>query len=106
MPDQTFWRLDVERADGIAVLTPHGDLDMETSPSLVDAATREVTGGAHRIVVDLSAVTFVDSSGVGALVMLWRTVGERPGGFAIATPSKPVQSVLETTGIDRLLEQV
>jgi anti-anti-sigma factor len=106
MVEETFWRLDVGRADGVATLSPQGDLDMETSPDLIETANREVTGGAHRVVINLSAVTFVDSSGIGALVMLWRTIGDQPGGFAITAPSRAVQSVLETTGIDRLLERV
>ena len=105
MIEDGIWRLDVSVTDGTAWLRPQGDLDMESSPSLVRCAQREYTGGAHRVVVDLSQVTFVDSSGVGALVTLWRTIGETPGGFAIASPSRAAQSVLATTGIDSLIEQ-
>ncbi|MFG1920354.1 STAS domain-containing protein [Cryptosporangium sp. NPDC048952] len=103
--EDAVWRLDVSVDDGTAWLRPQGDLDMETSPSLVRAAQREFSRGARRIVVDLSQVTFVDSSGIGALVTLWRTVGTSPGGFAIAAPSRAAQSVLATTGIDGLLDR-
>jgi anti-sigma B factor antagonist len=101
-----IWRLDVAVTDGAAWLLPQGDLDMESAPSLVRGAQREFAGGASRVVVDLSRVTFVDSSGVGALVTLWRTIGETPGAFAIAAPSRAAQSVLATTGIDSLIEHV
>jgi anti-anti-sigma factor len=90
---------------GVAWLAPHGDLDMDTSPTLIRDAQREFAAGAQRVIVDLSGITFVDSSGVGALVTLWRTIGERPGTFAIATPSRPAQSVLATTGIDGLIDR-
>jgi anti-sigma B factor antagonist len=101
-----FWQLDVAVTDGVAWLTAAGDLDMDTAPALIRTAQREFAAGARRIVVDLSGVTFVDSSGVGALVTLWRTIGEAPGAFAIAAPSRPAQSVLATTGIDSLIERV
>jgi anti-sigma B factor antagonist len=103
--EKAFWRIDVAVSDGVAWLTPQGDLDMDTSPALIRDAQREFAAGAQRIVVDLSGVTFVDSSGVGALVTLWRTIGEKPGAFAIAAPSRPAQSVLATTGIDGLIER-
>jgi len=100
-----IWRLDVSVNDGTAWLRPQGDLDMESSPSLIRCAQREYRAGASRIVVDLSRVTFVDSSGIGALVTLWRTIGEGPGAFAIAAPSRAAQSVLSTTGIDSLIDR-
>ncbi|SHN05650.1 STAS domain-containing protein [Cryptosporangium aurantiacum] len=105
MVEDGIWRLDVSVNGGTAWLLPQGDLDMESSPSLIRCAQRAYTGGVHRVVVDLSRVTFVDSSGIGALVTLWRTIGETPGGFAIAAPSRAAQSVLSTTGIDTLIER-
>ena len=106
MVENGIWRLDISVHGGTGWLRPQGDLDMESSPSLVRRAQREFADGARRIVVDLSRVTFVDSSGVGALVTLWRTIGESPGAFAIATPSRAAQSVLATTGIDNLIDRV
>ncbi|MFI5955741.1 STAS domain-containing protein [Cryptosporangium sp. NPDC051539] len=105
MGEDGIWRLDVSLDDGTAWLRPEGDLDMETSPSLIRTAQREFTGGAGRVVIDLSRVTFVDSSGIGALVALWRTIGGKRGAFAIADPSRAAQSVLATTGIDSLLDR-
>ena len=105
MVEDGIWRLDVSVNDGTAWLRPQGDLDMESSPSLIRCAQREYRAGASRIVVDLSRVTFVDSSGIGALVTLWRTIGEGPGAFAIAAPSRAAQSVLSTTGIDSLIDR-
>jgi anti-anti-sigma factor len=103
--EEGTWRLDVSAHEGTAWLRPQGDLDMETSPSLIRSAQRESNGGAKRVVIDLSRVTFVDSSGIGALVTLWRTIGETAGAFAIAAPSRAAQSVLATTGIDSLIER-
>ncbi|WP_170323900.1 STAS domain-containing protein [Cryptosporangium phraense] len=103
MVEDGIWRLDVSVHEGTAWLRPQGDLDMETSPSLIRTAQREFTAGARRVVIDLSRVTFVDSSGIGALVTLWRTIGETPSAFAIAAPSRAALSVLETTGIDALI---
>jgi len=54
--------------DGWTVLTPFGDLDMAGAPGFRQAVVREVGEGRNQLVVDLSAVTFLDSSGLGAII--------------------------------------
>lgn len=62
-------------------------------------------GGIH-LVVDATAVTFMDSSGVNALVRA-RERAERLGGsIHVVTTSRPVLRVLEVTQLDRLLAVV
>jgi anti-sigma B factor antagonist len=61
------------------------------------AAMREVIdGGATRVVIDLSGIEFLDSSGLGALVACLKHMGER-GRLELAAPREPVLKVLRLT---------
>ena len=53
--------------DRWTVLTPLGDLDMAGAPSLRQAVIREVGEGHNALLIDLAAVTFIDSSGLGVM---------------------------------------
>lgn len=60
-----------ERTDGTKVtLALHGDLDMRTLGKLSDRLSEHVTQGATDVIVDLRALTFLDSSGLRLLIQL------------------------------------
>jgi anti-sigma B factor antagonist len=61
-------RVDTDVEKGVAVLQPQGRLTMVTAPQLRQVVAETVTSGRPRIVVDLSATEFLDSSGLGALI--------------------------------------
>jgi anti-sigma B factor antagonist len=63
--------LDREDDGGTVVLTPRGELDIATAGRLTDAA-EEVPSGTALLVVDLRAVTFMDSSGLRGLLLVRR----------------------------------
>ena len=62
--------------------------------------------GHRNIEVDLSQTTFVDSSGLGALVSLHKAAGRRSGTLRLVNPRPPVQQILELTRLDGILEIV
>ena len=53
--------------------------------------------------MDLSGVTFVDSSGLGAFITFDRDLRARGGRLAIACPEGPARLIFEVTGVDGLL---
>lgn len=57
--------------------------------------------GSRRIVLDLSPVRFIDSSGLGAVVGVYKFV-ERRGSLELACPSPPVQKVFNLTRMNRV----
>jgi anti-anti-sigma factor len=75
-------------------VSPSGELDLSTSPELIGAFGK--ADGQRRLVCDLSAVTFIDSSGIRALIELGQREPER---FALAGASEPVERLLELTGV-------
>jgi anti-sigma B factor antagonist len=76
-----------------------GSLDVATSPTLraalLDAAERE----DHAIVVDLSQLEFLDSTGLGALIGAHRRAAERKGSLRVVTPEGQILRLLRITGL-------
>jgi anti-sigma B factor antagonist len=85
----------VEDVRGCAVVRASGEVDIWSSPALLealDAAAR----ASDRIVIDLSAVTFLDSSGIATMVGALNLALRRPGGsLVLAGPRAIVRRVLQ-----------
>ena len=86
-----------------AVLQPAGRLNMVAAPAFKDLVEETVAGGRVRIVVDLGEVTFIDSSGLGALIAGLKTARQAGGDLRIADVPEQVMTVLRLTNLDRVL---
>jgi anti-anti-sigma factor len=87
-----------EHGDAL-VLSLAGELDLADAPALREALRRAVERSPKRLVVDLTEVTFVDSTILGALVEARSKLGG--DAFALAAPGLEVQRALEVSGLDR-----
>ena len=88
-----------------AVLALRGDLDLASAPSLSQALDEACTGGTpERVVVDLRAVRFMDSSGLQALIRAYRWAEERAIELVLVRGRPPVHRVFELTRTDRLFK--
>lgn len=56
----------------------------------------------NRVVLDMTAVKFVDSSGLGALISCLRLLNTRRGDFKLCAMSKPVRALFELMGMHRV----
>ena len=56
------------RSNGQAVVHVHGEIDLYTAPQLWETLDAAIAGTPHELVIDLSDVTFLDSSGLAVLV--------------------------------------
>ena len=79
-----------------------GELDMAATPTLTQALV--AAAGVPRIHLDLSGVTFLDSSAIGALVASGREVSEKGSRLEIGPRSDIVSRVLQITGLDESSE--
>jgi anti-sigma B factor antagonist len=93
-------------SDGSATgwrIEPRGDVDFETAPELQAQILDLIERGARLVVVDLGAVTFLDSSGLRALVHGAQAIEAADGRLLVENASGAVARVLELTElIDRL----
>jgi anti-sigma B factor antagonist len=85
------------RTDGTLIVDVVGEIDMATAPELA-AAIGAADGGVQRVVVDLSDVSFLDSSALNALVHCQRTLAEHEIDLRVVSPEdRVVRRVFEIT---------
>jgi anti-sigma B factor antagonist len=89
--------------DGVGVVTIVGRLNMASAGRLREHVGSLVSGGTPRIVVDLGQTTFVDSSGLGALIAGLKSARQAGGDLRIARATDDVASLLRLTNLDRVL---
>ena len=92
-----------ELEPGVAVVRLEGRLNMVSAGSLRELVASAVADGSSRIVVDLSSVDFIDSSGLGALISGLKTARQAGGDLRIAAPNEQVSLVLKLTNMERVL---
>ncbi len=86
-------------AESHAVLLVSGSIDIASRDQLATAARNAIADGAVSLVVDMSEVGFIDSTGIGALVRIASEVDDAGGSFAVRAPSRPVLRILDTAGL-------
>jgi anti-anti-sigma factor len=88
------------------VLTVNGELDIATAPALRERLNSAIDAGTHRLVIDLSALSFLDSVALATIVHAKQRLPEH-GVMAIAIdPSSYVMLVFESGGLPRVLDLV
>jgi len=90
--------------DGVALLTLGGELDLEVLPLVRRSVEEVLQDGLRVVVVDLTGLTFCDSSGLGALLRASRTVRELGGRCLVAGARGPVLRLMSLTDLGRVLE--
>lgn len=95
--------LDVEQRDECAVLSVSGEVDLATAPQLRQQLVDLVADGHRRIVVDLSRTDFLDSTGLGALVVGLKRLRAHDGEMRVVCTTPRVRKVFEITHVDRVL---
>ncbi|WP_109474464.1 STAS domain-containing protein [Ornithinimicrobium cavernae] len=87
----------------VTVLQCEGRLTMTTARPFREAIEARITGGTTRLVLDLSATEFIDSSGLGALIAGLKRARQAGGDLRIAGAGTQVLTVLNLTNLDRVL---
>jgi anti-sigma B factor antagonist len=87
------------------IVTPRGEIDAHSAPRLRATIVDELEDPAvSHLVVDLSGVSFLDSSALGVLVGTLKRMREREGRLDVVLPSSHARRVFEITALDRVLE--
>jgi anti-sigma B factor antagonist len=91
--------LAVERTsdEGVELVMVEGELDIATAPRLISVLNRAVGEALRSLVVDLSEVDFMDSTGLALLINAYRRLTRRSKGFAVVCPPGPLWRVFEIT---------
>jgi len=86
-----------ETVGGTCRVGAAGEIDIATAPELESAFEAALNGAPAAILVDLRAVTFIDSTGMALLLRLIDRAGSTPVRFRI---SRPIERLLEIIGLE------
>lgn len=87
--------------NGATVITLGGEVDLEHSPQARKALLDAVANN-KKVVVDLSGVSYIDSSGIASLVEAFQTARKNGGGFTLASVSESALRVLQLARLDKV----
>ncbi|GGL42234.1 STAS domain-containing protein [Phycicoccus endophyticus] len=90
------------RRDDIGIVTVEGEVDVHSAAQLRQALDAEVAEGRTRLVVDLDAVSFLDSTGLGVLVGRLKLVRNSSGWLRLVCTSERILRVFRITGLDKV----
>jgi len=99
------FRAEIEATqDGTRAIAVAGELDQATLPELQRALDEVIDTAGGDLLIDLSHCSFIDSSGLAALVSTRERITATDGrGFAICCGGPQVQRLLEITGLDKAM---
>ncbi|MFE9960514.1 STAS domain-containing protein [Micromonospora sp. NPDC005299] len=96
--------MSVRPGRGCTVVEVRGEVDMATAPQLREGLQRLVDAGDRQVVVDMAEVGFIDSSALGALVVIFKSLRDVGGRLRLAAVQPAVRSVLRVTSVDRAID--
>jgi anti-sigma B factor antagonist len=85
------------------VLAAAGEIDLITAAQVERAAVQALDGGALELWIDLSDVTFIDSTGIHALLAIRSRVAALERRLAVICPVGPIRRAFGLTGLDEAL---
>ena len=91
------------RTNGTAVVAVRGDVDLYTAPQLWETIDAAIAGTPHELVIDLSGVSFLDSSGLSVLLRAHKRLRPIDGTVVIRGAADQVFMTLDVTKLTSVL---
>ena len=93
--------LSTRQVDDLAIVSVGGEVDLETASQLGDHALEALRDVSPHVLLDLTDVTFMDSTGLKVLLAVQRRADLAAGSLAVAGTTRPVSKILALTGLDQ-----
>lgn len=94
--------LPLQEGDSTWIARLSGEVDVFVFPDIKDTLLGAVRAGHDRIIIDLADVEYIDSSGLGVLVVTHKEARERGGRIAVVCPKPQLRRIFEITGLAKL----
>ena len=89
----------VRTEDGCTVVEVAGDVDVYSTPQVREALLETINAGVRGLVIDLDAVEFIDSSGLGVLVVALKRVRSAESTLHLVCNREPILKMFRITGL-------
>ncbi len=98
--------VELKREQNIGIIVPEGDIVFENSNPLKKEVKKKVgeEEEIEKLIIDLSRVSYLDSSGVGFIISLLKFMRERQGEVVLTDLNDKVKRVFELTKLDGIID--
>jgi anti-sigma B factor antagonist len=100
MTDKTL-QIDIETKDTTTIITPLGDIDLSKSNDLRSTLHPVIKQNPDKIIVDLRAVPYMDSSGIATLIEAFQLSNHANIKFILCAVSEGVKSIITLAHLDK-----
>jgi anti-sigma B factor antagonist len=90
--------------DTTNILEIEGEIDVYTSPQLKQDIVQLAERGMKHLIIDLSKVDYLDSTGLGVLIGGLKRLREAEGNLVLVSPSMRILRIFEITGLDKIFD--
>ena len=97
-------QLSARAGQSCTVVAVGGELDLDTAVELHDFLQEVTDAGAVQVVLDCAEVSFLDSSGLGVLMVWFKELRGRGGRLCVAAVQDPVAYVLRVSAVETVLD--
>ena len=94
----------IESKGGLTVCHVDGEIDINSSPQIKKSFDKLISSKTPKIVINLTKVTYVDSSGLATLVEILKNMKSYGGRMRLAGMSSKIKSLFEITKLEKLFE--
>ena len=101
MADRNAQAATIDNQDSACIVSLHGDVDLEMAPSVRKILLNCVAGG-KAVLVDMSNVAYIDSSGIASLIEALQTSMGNGNPFGLIAVSEQARRVLELARLDKV----
>jgi anti-sigma B factor antagonist len=89
-------------AGNVPIVAVSGEVDIYSAPALKDKITELIRAGQDTLIVDLGNISFLDSTGLGALVEARAATSEAGGSLPVVCSQERILKLFTITGLDRV----
>lgn len=100
----SFASREVENESGCAIFELRGYIDAHTVIEFEKAVHSAIDGGVHRLILDISGLSYISSAGIGAMMGLARKLSQLGGDLVLLNPTPKVFAILDGLGFTKIFK--
>lgn len=97
-------KLIIEKDASNLIIKLKGPLDLHTAQDFKEQVKKQLSKKINNIVLDLEIIDFIDSSGIGAILSLYKKIENKGGKIVIINMSPTLKRIFEVSGILKIIE--